>query len=118
MSEGFDHLFFLIHLFTSNKMFHNLTIFRPTNACFEWCKQQNFINENNIQIEELSLVAIALIGLVINKLILDHGDWLVEKTRFTEYPMSEEKLLKLANAGTFMAFTFLILFLGYYLWFK
>lgn len=91
-------------------VFHNITgLFGDqyiTKECFDWCKEANFIHETNLQIENLSLVIIALFSLLANHLIHSNYDWLVK-----EIKIKEAHIQMLYIASNYFAFFILLVFL-------
>lgn len=87
-------------------VFH--TIVEINQVCFNWCKEQNFVHQRNLEIQDLGMVAVALVSLLINHMIYNHSEFIIEKTEITE-----DQLEKLHKATSYFAFILLIIFLGY-----
>ena len=72
-----------------------------TNACIDFCKEANFIHDNNIELKMLFLPAWALMSLIVYE-ILDHND--------------NEKIQKHRNKLITFSKTLLIFFFIYFFW--
>lgn len=83
-------------------------ILEISNACFNWCKEQHFIHQKNLEIQDLGIVAIALVSLVINHAIYEHSEFIKEKTSLTQ-----EHLEKIFKGTSYLVFILLIMFLVY-----
>ncbi len=98
-------------------VFHNTTfilgVTEVTKGCFDWCKEQHFINQNNIQIQELSIIGIALVSLVLHNIISDYKDYIISNTQVTE-----SQLLFFYNATSRFTYILLTIFLIYFIFFK
>ena len=99
-------------------VFHNTTnliIGHPdiTKGCFDWCQDQSFIHQNNLQINDLTLIALALVSLLVHHIILEFKDKIIEKTGIKVWQLN---LIK--GATTYFAFWLLIIFLVYFKFFK
>lgn len=80
-------------------------------GCFEWCREQNFIHENNLEIFDLTFVVIALISIIVNNLIYNYPEILMNLSG-----MKEDDLMTVHDATYFLAFIMLILHIVYVLW--
>ncbi len=109
------YLFFL-SLNVPSKFKMNLTIplkfCDATQSCFEWCKEQISIQENNLQIDEMSFIVIALASLLLNNFIYYHAEFLIA------HGLDEHKLEKLHDATSSLSFVMLIMFIIYMVWFR
>jgi len=79
-----------------------------TQYCFNWCKEQNFIHQNNLEIKDLSIVAVALISLVLHSLLYNYHDFIVDK-----FKLDSDKLNKLYIATSDFSYILLTIFLIY-----
>ncbi len=84
-----------------------------TSTCFEWCKNQAVIHQSNIDIENLGVVAVALVALLLYQISIDFSDEICDKTR-----LSKDTLRGYGNIAVFFAFMLLSAFLVYYTWFN
>jgi len=84
-----------------------------TERCFNWCKEQSLIHQGNEEINDLSIIAIAMTSLVINKAITDHSKFLIEK-----FNLDENNLEKLHDATYFFAFILMALYIIYRVFLK
>lgn len=79
-----------------------------TEGCFKWCEEQHFTHQRNLEIYELSFIAIALVSLGINHLIYNHSDFLKEISGMNEYQIS-----KVYDGTHFLAFMMLVAYIIY-----
>lgn len=84
-----------------------------TETCFNWCKEQNFIHQSNVQINDLAFIVIALISLTINNLIYNHPETLKQLSGMNDY-----QLEKAFDATYFLTFIMLITYIIYMVFFK
>ena len=77
-----------------------------TQKCYEWCKEAQIIHVNNIAVSELSLVFVALVGIMISNLFYGNDYLFINKFGFDEI-----KVEKIALAGLFFSFVMLVIFL-------
>lgn len=63
----------------------NHIIKQVTNECFEWCKEQNFIHHNNLTVEGLSIVVIAMIALFLYVIYEQFGEFMLIDDKITRY---------------------------------
>ncbi len=84
-----------------------------TNNCIDWCREQHFINDNNLQAEGLIIPALAFLLLVFHIAIINHSEFIIQKTDFSENQL--ERICKLASQG---AAYLLIGFFVWYFWFR
>ncbi len=84
-----------------------------TKTCLDWCKEQTFIHQSNIGIQDLSLIAIALVSLVIHNLIDSHAETLMNYSG-----MDEEQLAKVYDATYTFTFLMLVIYIIYMLFIK
>ena len=84
---------------------HNLTV--PfSSSCINWCQEQLDIKVNNIQIENLYIIVIAVISLFLNHIILNYNEWLLNNTT-----LNQSQLEKLFIATSYLPMVLLLLFL-------
>ena len=84
-----------------------------TTGCFNWCKEQNFIHQSNVQINDLAFIVIALISLTINNIIYNHPETLKQLTKMDDY-----ELEKVYDLTYFLTFIMLIGYVIYITFFK
>ena len=82
--------------------------YSPTNQCFEWYKEQNFIHATNLQIQGLTILVIALIVLFIYALYLNIGD-ILDTTH--EQKVIIEKIIQLLPEFA------MYLMIGFFIWY-
>ncbi len=80
-----------------------------TKECFEWCKDQYFAHQNNLTVEAMVILALALISLFAASIIYSFSEKIIEKTDLTEDSLS--KIYRLCN--TFAMY----LIIGFFVWF-
>lgn len=87
--------------------------YSPTNACFEWCKEQNFIHQSNLEIQGLTILVVALIALFIYMLYLNFGEMLdIEMLDITyRQRIMTEKIIQLLPEFS------MYLIIGFFIWF-
>ena len=83
-----------------------------TAECFNWCKEQNFVYQNNLEIHELSFIVIALIAIVVHNTLNAYWDY------FRNQEFDEDFLEKIYDASSFVVFVMLIMFLIYMVWLR
>ncbi len=93
--------------------FFNESIFEITNTCIDWCREAQLVHQNNLRIEELGIIGVALISLLANHLIETYWDFILEKSEVTE-----RNLQILQQSTSYFTFVLLVLFLGYNVFFK
>lgn len=93
-------------------MNHSIILY-GTKKCFEWCKDQHFINQNNLVIEAMVMPALALLSLMIANIIYAFSDKIIEKSDLTE-----DNLLKMYHLCNDFAKYLLIGFFIWWVWFK
>ncbi len=84
-----------------------------TETCFNWCREQNIIHQNNLLIQDLSLPAIALFFLLINNLIYEFSNEIKKKLN-----ISDKLLEKIYRGTSVFSFFLLAIFLIYIVGFK
>lgn len=84
-----------------------------TNECFLWCKDQHLIDQNNISIEGLGIIALALISLFIGHLIYNYHTIL-----FKGYNLSDEQKIKIYHLCNEFAIYLIIGFFIWFVWFQ
>ncbi len=84
-----------------------------TETCFDWCKEQNFIHQSNLEIQEMTFLVIALISMVIHNLIENHAEELMHLSGMNKY-----QLEKIYDATYFLPFVMLILYIIYMVFLK
>ena len=96
-------------------MIYNITFLKTeiTEGCFKWCKEQNFIHQNNVQINDLALIVIALISLTINNLIYNHSESLQQLSGMSDY-----QLEAVYDATYFLSFLMMIIYIIYIIFLK
>lgn len=93
----------------------NITIptsYEVTKQCFDWCKEQSFIYQQNLSIYEMSFIVIALIALAVHHLIGNYSDF------FNSQDFDDELLEKVYDGSLLLAFIMLILFVIYMMWLR
>ena len=83
-----------------------------TSTCFNWCKEQSFIHQQNIEIYEMSFIVIALISIVVNRTINSYWNY------FKGQGYDDNLLEKIYDGTLTMIFVMLILFLIYMMWLR
>ncbi len=97
----------------------NLSIFsinktnQITTECFNWCKEQYFIHENNLTVEALIMPILALLFLIISGVFYNFSEKIIEKT-----DLSEENISKIYHFCNQFAKYLLIGFFIWYVWIK
>ncbi|KKL45556.1 hypothetical protein LCGC14_2354450 [marine sediment metagenome] len=93
-------------------------ILKPVNAneitqyCIDWCKEQNLIHQQNLEIEEMSFIVIALVSIVVHWTINNHWSY------FRSQGFDEELLEKIYDGTNLLVFVMLIMFLIYMVWLR
>lgn len=82
-----------------------------TANCFDWCKEQYEIHQQNLEISELSFIVIALIALVVHWTLNNHWEYFKQDFK-------EEYLEKIYDATLDIVFGMLIMFIIYMRWFR
>ena len=80
--------------------------FLPSDTCWQWCSEQSIIHQNNIQIQNLYIVVVAVISLFLNHVILNYSDWIIKHTE-----IKQSQLEKLFIATSYFPMVLLLLFL-------
>ena len=94
----------------------NITIIpftKITKECFDWCKEQNFIHQSNLEIQDMAFIVIALVSLVIHNLIYNHSEALKEISGMKDY-----QLEKVYDATYFLTFIMLKTYIIYMVFLK
>ena len=93
----------------------NFTFTEPANeitkTCFNWCKEQTLIYQNNLAIQEKSFIVIALVAVVAY-----YG--IANKYNYFSKQFNENLLLNTLNALLFLIFMMLIMFIIYIMWLR
>lgn len=91
-----------------------LNIFKPeiTQTCFNWCKEQHYINQNNLTIYSLTIPLLALVSLFGCYLIYNYNSQILNL--FKENELKEHHLEKAFKL--LLEFSILLL-LGFFIWF-
>lgn len=89
-----------------------------TNTCFNWCKEQFFIHNNNLLIGEMSLIGVAMGSIVLNRFINNHPDFIEKIGKDNNFEVTHTMLMVAEGATSFFAFVMLLIFLIYFIYFK
>ncbi len=84
-----------------------------TESCFTWCKGQVEIHAKNLEINDLSLIVVALISLLLNNIIYNHSDSIAEK-----FNLKEGGIEILFDATYITTFLMLIIHIIYMVFFR
>ena len=87
-----------------------------TNYCFNWCKEQHFIHQNNLTVNILSIPILALLTLFVCYLIYNYNDFILRL--FKESNLTEHTLNKIFGLALEFAIYLLIGFFIWFIWFK
>ena len=82
-----------------------------TKACFDWCKEQNFIHSSNLEIRSLTILIIALIALFIYFLANNFLDHFTKNLNFETKEKIERFILLLPEFAMYLIIGFLIYFI-------
>lgn len=92
----------------------NVTLYKYiTNDCFEWCREQHFIHQSNLETQLLFICLIVAILLFINYAIIKHNQFILKYANIYEETL--QKTVVLINE---YALYLLIVFLIYILLIK
>lgn len=80
--------------------------FELTNACISWCKEQHFINQNNLFVADLTILGIALISILIHNVIYSYYTEIIDK-----FEIKEKVLDKIYQASIYFAFILIVIFI-------
>ena len=80
-----------------------------TSQCFNWCKEQVATHQSNQTIENLFVIALAMMMLLLHKLLWHYDGWLI---RNTELNANQIRIMYAASAN--LAFILLAIFIIYY----
>ena len=81
--------------------------------CWNWCKEQHFINQNNTIIEAMILPILAIISIFGSKILLTYSEYIEGAM-----DIKEEKVIRTAMILQDLSFWLLIGFLAWFNWFK
>jgi len=80
-----------------------------TKNCFDWCKEQHFVNQNNLTIKAMAIPLIALICLFFASLVYKFSDKIIANTDLTEEYLSK-MIYYCYNLAMYML-------MGFFIWF-
>lgn len=89
------------------------TISGISQTCVNWCKDAYEIHRSNLDIQELGMIGVIILSIVINRAIYTNSEYILSKADITESALD-----KLHTATYYFAFSLLILFLIYNIYFK
>ncbi len=87
--------------------------FTPSDACWNWCAEQAMKHQSNIDVNNLGVIAVAMVALVLYNISVEWSDEICNKLE-----ISQEQLRFAGHTVVFFAFVLLAAFLVYYLWFN
>jgi len=83
------------------------------NECINWCREAQIIQQNNLVVHELYILALALASLALHHFIYNYFDWLSK-----ELKIDENNLQKIYKGCSYFAFFLILIFMIYILYFK
>lgn len=93
---------------------YNQTLFpKITEHCFDWCKNQNIIHQQNLFIGDMFLVFIALFAIVVHIVLTSYFDEIAEHIKIHKDYLESIRVLAIH-----FSFYVLVIFLIYMLRFK
>lgn len=103
----------MINITVKNMTLGVKSSYEPITArCFDWCREQSFIYQQNLEIRELSFIVIALISIVVHWVIDEHFVY------FISHDFDKKVLEKIHDGTLLLNFMMLILFLIYMMWLR